>query len=228
MPRVPAGPMVNAGSGPADPQPWINIDGSWQARIAGHRWLARAGSQLLGIDVGHWPRGVTYRDVRRGLGFPDGSLAVVYASHMLEHLYRDEALRFLQDTHRALMPHGVCRVVVPDLEQIVHWYLAHQREAVETRREPSSDMLMGLLLLRSKTAGRGWGPLRLARRVTDLHEHKWMYDREGLIALFREAGFARPAARAFLDSAIPRPALEQVEQPDRVECGAGICVESCK
>ena len=46
MTAVPAGPMVNAGSGPADPRPWINIDGSWQARLAGHRWLARAGSRL--------------------------------------------------------------------------------------------------------------------------------------------------------------------------------------
>jgi hypothetical protein len=145
---------------------------------------------------------------------------------MLEHLYRNEALRFLQDAHRALMPEGVCRIVVPDVEQIVHWYLAHQREPVETHREPSSDMLMGLLLLRSKTAGRGSGPLRLARRLADLHEHKWMYDREGLVALFRQAGFECPAARGFLDSAIPRAALEQVEQRDRVESGAGICVES--
>jgi SAM-dependent methyltransferase len=224
---VPAGPMVNAGSGPADPPPWINIDGSWQARLAGHPWLARAGSRLLGIEIGHWPRGVAYRDVRRGLGYPEGSIAVVYASHMLEHLYRDEALRFLQDAHRALMPEGVCRIVVPDLEQIVHWYLAHQREPVETRREPSSDMLMGLLLLRPKSAG-GSGPLQLARRLADLHEHKWMYDREGLVGLFREAGFRCPTARGFLDSAIPRAALEQVEQRDRVEDGAGICVESRK
>ena len=58
---------------------------------------------------------VAYRDVRRGLGYSEGSIAVVYASHMLEHLYRDEALRFLQDAHRALMPEGVCRIVVPDL-----------------------------------------------------------------------------------------------------------------
>jgi len=225
---VPAGPMVNAGSGPADPRPWINIDGSWQARLAGHKWLARAGSRLLGIEIGQWPRGVKYRDVRRGLGYPDASLAVVYASHMLEHLYRDEALQFLKDAHRALVPEGVCRIVVPDVEQIVHWYLAHQREPVESRRESSSDMLMGLMLLRTKSVGRGSTTLRLARRLSDLHEHKWMYDREGLLALFREAGFRCPASYAFLDSAIPRAALEQVEQRDRVENGAGVCVESRK
>ena len=53
-----------------------------------------------------------------------------------------------------------------------------------------------------------------------------MYDREGLIALVREAGFGRAAARGFPDSAILWAALEQVEQRDRIESGAGTCVES--
>jgi hypothetical protein len=53
-----------------------------------------------------------------------------------------------------------------------------------------------------------------------------MYDRQGLIALVREAGFGRAAARGCPDSASLRAALEQVEQRDRVESGAGICVES--
>lgn len=228
MTTVPAGPMVNAGSGPADPSPWINIDGSWQARLSGHRWLARAGSRLLGIEIGHWPRGVRYRDVRRGLGYADGSLAVVYSSHMLEHLYRDQALRFLEDVHRALMPEGICRIVVPDVEQIVHWYLAHQREPLESRRQSSSDLLMGLMLLRPKSGGRGSGLLRFARGLADLHEHKWMYDQEGLLALVTEAGFADASPRGYLDSVVPREILAQVERADRLCDGAGVCVEARK
>ncbi len=228
MTALPSGPMINAGSGPCDPPPWINIDGSWQARLAHHRWLARAGSSIFGITIGHWPSGVRYHDVRRGLGVADRSVAVVYASHMLEHLYRDEALRFLTDAYRALVPDGVCRIVVPDVEQIVQWYLAHQREPAETHREPSSDLLMGLLMLRQRTGPTHQGPLGLVRRLADLHEHKWMYDREGLLALFREAGFTHPIVRDFLDSAIPRAALERVEHRDRICDGAGICVESRK
>ena len=80
---VPAGPMVNAGSGPADPPPWINIDGSWQARLAGHRWLARAGSRLLGIEIGHWPprRRVSRRPARARLPgrLAGGRLRVAHA-----------------------------------------------------------------------------------------------------------------------------------------------------
>jgi len=53
-----------------------------------------------------------------------------------------------------------------------------------------------------------------------------MYDAEGLIHLFREAGFANPAPRAYLDSAIPASALSVVEHADRIQDGAGVCVEA--
>ncbi|HJZ77590.1 MAG TPA: methyltransferase domain-containing protein [Vicinamibacterales bacterium] len=223
---IPDGVRVNVGSGPVSAPGWINVDGSWQARLAGRRWLAPLVSAALGVEVGHWPRGIRYRDIRRGLGYADRSVAVVYASHTLEHLYRDEALRFLRDVRRSLVPGGVCRVVVPDLAAIVGWYLAHRREPAEQRAEPSSDLLMHMLLLRRDRAG-GGGVVAAIRRWTDLHEHKWMYDEEGLVALFVEAGFARPSPRRYLDSRIPRALLEQVERADRLSDGAGVCVEAC-
>ena len=224
---VPDGLRLNVGSGPASAAAWISIDGSWQARLAGHRWLARAASRLFGIEIGHWPQGIKYRNVRGGLGYDDGSIAVVYASHLLEHLYRQDAVRFLRDVRRALLPGGVCRIVVPDVAAIVGWYLAHQREPAEQRTQSSSDLLMGLLLLRPDRA-KGSGILALVRQWADLHEHKWMYDQEGLLALVGEAGFTDVSPRGYLDSVIPRDILAQVERADRVCGGAGVCVEARK
>jgi len=89
---IPQGPRLNVGSGPAAPDGWTSLDGSWQARFAGRPWLARLSKRIVGVDVGQWPSGVGYRDIRRGLGFPDESFAVVYASHVLEHLHRDDAI----------------------------------------------------------------------------------------------------------------------------------------
>jgi len=224
---VPDGAMLNVGSGPSAAGGWINIDGSWQARLAGHPWVARAVSAALGIEAGHWPPAVKYRNVKRGLGYGDGSVAVVYASHLLEHLYRNEARALLRDARRTLKPGGVCRVVVPDVAAIVAWYLAHQREPAAQKKQASSDLLMGMMLLRSERA-RGSGLLGAVRHWTDLHEHKWMYDQEGLVALFAEAGFADPTPRGYLESAIDRDLLAQVEHADRVCNGAGICVEARK
>ena len=225
-PAIPPGPWLNVGSGPSAPPGWISLDGSWQARLAGRTWLTRVGRLALGIDIGHWPRGVRYQDIRRGLGYPDGSVAVVYASHVIEHLHRGDSVRFLRGVRSALRPGGVCRVVVPDLFAIVGWYLAHRQEPAEHRKESSSDLLMNMLMLRSRDPQAGNRLLGLVRRSADLHEHKWMYDEAGLVALVEEAGFAQPAVRAYLESDIPREPLEQVERKDRLCRGAGVCVEA--
>jgi predicted SAM-dependent methyltransferase len=224
LPALPDGPMLNIGSGPAAAPGWVNIDGSWQARLAGHRWLARALSKTLGVEVGHWPTAVQYRNVKQGLGCRDGSVAAVYASHLVEHLYREEALTLLREIRRVLKPGGICRIVVPDVAAIVGWYLAHQREPAAQKQQPSSELLMGMMLLRPSRP-RGRGVLGFVRQWTDLHEHKWMYDEEGLLALFAEAGFTGAEPRAFLSSAIARDLLSQVEHADRVVNGAGVCVE---
>jgi len=110
----------------------------------------------------------------------------------------------------------------------VTWYLAHREEPSEGRTTASSDLLMDLLMLRVRGTRAGNRLLGAVRRATDLHEHKWMYDQEGLVALFAEAGFVRPVPRGYLDSAIPRGLLEQVEREDRICRGAGVCVEARK
>jgi hypothetical protein len=70
--------------------------------------------------------------------------------------------------------------------------------------------------------------LRWYRRLTDFDSHKWMYDAESLVHLFRQSGFDDPAVRPLLDSAIPKALLAQVERPERLDNGAGVCVEAVK
>lgn len=63
-------------------------------------------------------------DITRGLRFDDGIFDVVYHSHLLEHLRREDVPPFLLECRRVMRPGGVIRVVVPDLEQIARAYLA--------------------------------------------------------------------------------------------------------
>jgi SAM-dependent methyltransferase len=224
MKEIPAGPWLNLGCGADNPAGWINVDGSWQALLAGRPW-GRLVARMAGRSVGHWPRGIVHRDLRRGLGWGPGSVAVVYSSHLLEHLYRDQALRLVSQIHAALHPGGVCRVVVPDAAAIVGWYLDNRDGCPEERRR-ASDLLMELLGMRPATAPAGRGLLAWYRRATDLDQHKWMYDAEGLCHLFTEAGFVDPAVRTFLDSVLPAERLAAVEKASRIEDGAGVCVEA--
>ena len=223
---LPDGPWLNVGSGLIVARAWTSVDGSWQVRLADHAWLSRLVTRLTGHEVGRWPRGIRYRDIRRGLGLESESVAIVYASHVLEHLYRDEAMVFLRDVHRTLKPGGVCRVVVPDVLAIVGWYLEHRQEA-NGAAEASSDVLMDLLSVHARRPPDG-GVLGWVRRLTDLHTHKWMYDAIGLTRLMADAGFGGARAAGFLESAIPSDALRQVEQANRIVNGAGVVVEARK
>ena len=222
-----AGVLLNIGSGPAVAPGWISIDGSWQARFTGRPMAARLVAWLTGRQVGHWPAGIRCLDVRRGLPFVDSSASVVYSSHLIEHLFRDEAGALLRDALRVLVPGGICRIVVPDMRSMVQWYVEPNGAAPANGEAPRSDRLMEMLGVSSPSAPPR-SILGAYRRLTDFDRHKWMYDEPGLIALFRESGFACPVARRPLESDIPRDVLAAVEKRERMDGGAGICVEARK
>ena len=217
---------LNVGSGPQVADGWISIDGSWQARFAGHPAAAQFVSWVTGREVGHWPAGIRCHDVRRGLPFADGSAAVVYSSHMIEHLFRDEAQRFMRDVRRVLAPGGICRIVVPDMRSMIGWYFDDHGAASNGYRS-RSDRLMEMLAVSSPSAPPR-SLLGLYRRLTDFDRHKWMYDEAGLQALFEDAGFSSPRARRSLESDIAPDVLARVEKVERIDNGAGICVEAHK
>jgi len=64
----------------------------------------------LGRNIDLW------LDLRNRLPFPDGSVSLVYSSHVIEHLYPDEALSLLREIHRVLRDDGVARIAAPSME----------------------------------------------------------------------------------------------------------------
>src|SRR5580693_8409481 len=85
---------LHLGCGLVQPEGWINLDGSWNAWLARYPAL-RAVIRALGLvsrsqlDI-EWGRDTLVHDVRKPLPFADGSIAAIYSSHLLEHLYADE------------------------------------------------------------------------------------------------------------------------------------------
>ena len=71
------------------------------------------------------PDNIMVHNLAKGIPFDSESIDVVYHSHMLEHLDRDIADKFLIEVKRVLNLGGIHRIVVPDLEKACIAYIAH-------------------------------------------------------------------------------------------------------
>ena len=178
---------VNVGSGLAVVPGWINLDASLNAlaahlptplqRVAytasGSR-LQHSRDEYLGILKNHC---FVFCDVRRGLPLPDESVDYLYASHLLEHLERAEAVALVTDARRVMKEGATFRIVVPDL---AHYMALYAEGAGE-------EVVAGIF-----SSG---VPGRLGR-------HRYMYDEAGLRRLAGEAGFEEVMRCAFRQGAM--------------------------
>ena len=224
---------VNLGCGLQTLSGWVNIDGSYNAKLAKYPFLRRALTWLnvLPADTLNipWSSSIFIHDIRKPLPFSDGSVAAIYASHVLEHLYREDAQRLVKESFRVLAKGGVLRVVVPDLEAIIREYVGERPFGVltgEAARLCRADRLNQRLLMRYPTPSHSHLLRRIYDSWKDLHSHKWMYDAESLIALLQTGGLVEVRRREYLDSEIED--IGALEEQSRVLNGAGVCVEGVK
>jgi predicted SAM-dependent methyltransferase len=103
------------------------------------------------VDVTPRDEGVIAHDLRSAVPFPEKSFDVVYHSHLLEHLPRNEAPAFLAECYRVLKPGGVLRVVVPDLEQIARLYLQALQASLDGDRQWQSHYRWMMLEMYDQT-----------------------------------------------------------------------------
>lgn len=218
---------LHLGCGSHRPGGWVNVDGSWNARLVKIPFLRKilgffhlVPEELLRIQ---WDPHVFICDVRKPLPFTEGSAEIIYASHLLDCLHLFETKRLLKECFRVLRPGGVLRVVVEDIRPILQEYLdghprAHLSE--ELARLRPADRLMARLLCESPEAPRGGFLYKLYRRVTDFQTRKWAYDADSLKSHLKEAGFGDVSEKKFLDSQIPK--IEEVEKSH------GVCVEGIR
>lgn len=69
-------------------------------------------------------------DAGKPLPFPDDHFNIVYHSHVLEHIPRNEVPGFLSECRRVLKPGGLLRVAVPNLEEIARLYVRALDESI--------------------------------------------------------------------------------------------------
>lgn len=156
-------------------------------------------------------------DLRKGIPFPPDSIDVVYHSHFLEHLDREDARKFLIEVRRVLKPNGIHRIVIPDLEKLCRRYVAHIEiclNKTNTQEAARHDAyvadIVEQMVRREEYSTSQQPPLR--RFVENLilgdsrrrgGTHQWMYDRINLAYLLKEVGFRCISFHRYDSSNIP-------------------------
>jgi SAM-dependent methyltransferase len=191
---------VNIGCGATPTEGWLNLDNSLAIRAARRPVLLRAlrlagvlGPESLGLAATARADNIQWADAVRAIPCPDGSAEAVYSAHMIEHLDRDEAGRFLAEVRRVLRPGGVLRLAAPDLRLLADDYLA---------TGDADDFVRRTYLTQSRPAGL---LPRVRSAVIGPRHHLWMYDGASLGGLVRRAGFTQVAVLPPGETAIADP-----------------------
>ncbi len=171
------GLSLNVGSGGRGRPGWLNTDA-----------------------VGH-PSDQTFPcDVRRGIPLSDGSVARIFAEHIVEHLdFRHELPPVLREFRRVLAAGARIRIIVPDGRRFAEAYVG---------ADPAAWAALGLAPFPADMPT----PMAMLNHVFHQGgEHHFAYDYETLAWALRAAGFAAVEKSVFGSSADPLLAIDRRE-----------------
>jgi predicted SAM-dependent methyltransferase len=125
-------------------------------------------------------------DLTEPLPFPSNSVALIYASHFLEHLsYPSPLTELLAECHRVLKPGGTLSVAVPDAGLFMKAY--SQRDLARKSELCPYDVKLGFL-----------SHIDYLNYVAYMGgQHRHMFDADSLPLILREAGFTDAILREF-------------------------------
>jgi len=174
---------LNVGCGASPIHGWVNIDNSMSLYFAKHPlvtfFLSNLG--LLNAEQIKLIEFFRLNEVKyskaTNLHIKDNSVSIIYSSHMLEHLDRQDALVFLKEAHRVLLLGGLIRLCLPDIHKLCKSYLDHG----------DADIFVEQTLLATPSQKTTFRKLKFF--IIGSRHHMWMYDAKSLTRLMLKVGF---------------------------------------
>lgn len=167
---------LNLGCGSVVIDGWVNVDYALGARLTKIPFFRALNKKIKLFDL-DWDDRIYIHNLTTKFPWKDDSAHIVYSSHTLEHLSREEGLKFLKECHRVLRKGGIIRIVVPDLKHFVEEYSKGKVRAVEFVEK------LGVLYGHNKNPVKN----RLSRFIK--FPHKCMYDSPALLTILHDIGF---------------------------------------
>lgn len=186
---------INIGCGGYFVKGWLNIGlFSWRDYPEGIIIKKNNGALILNADIN-----------KAGPIF-SGNIKYIYASHFIEHLSHEEAMKFLEVAHAGMRRGGIIRLTCPDLTLWVKKYYENDMAFFDKYKSiylenedlrTKGDIFMGQC--------HGFG-------------HGWNYDFESLKDMMERTGFSKIIKKAQFDSLIPQiKELEPASEGRRLE-----------
>ena len=79
-------------------------------------------SEFINVDVLPLPNIHYINEIEDLAMFPDNSVDLIYASHVIEHIPRERLVKTLKEWRRALKRGGILRFSVPSFDQLIKIY----------------------------------------------------------------------------------------------------------
>lgn len=166
---------VNIGAGLSVAQGWINVDSNPHAVVSRLPACMVKGIYQLSSVRNQYSRKEYFdllkehifipHNLEYGIPFSDDSVDFLYSSHLLEHLFREDAAGLLKEAYRVLKKGGIIRMGVPDLKYAMSLY-----------HEGNKQKALSLFFTGMKSSDR-------------FDNHRYMYDFDMLNSLLIESGF---------------------------------------
>jgi predicted SAM-dependent methyltransferase len=201
---------VNIGCGQTPTDGWKNFDNSFSLRLSRiplipvllHRLRFLDGSQYQFTKFAR-EHDIEYGDATKGLPLTNESCEGIYSSHMLEHLDRNEADKFLEEAYRILRPNGIIRMAVPDIRKQIKQY----------NESGDADAFVEATHMCVPR------PTSLAQKVRLLlvgtRHHQWMYDGYSLSRLIHKHGF--------IEAEVMPPGKTKFSEPGSLDLQDRLC-----
>ena len=195
--------QFGCGWGSPVPKDWLNFDASPTLRF---ERLPVVG-KLYTRNAQRFPENILFGDIVKGLPIKNETVARLFASHVLEHLSYEDALKAIRNSFALLAPGGVFRLIVPDLKGRAERYVAKAARGDSAAAAEFLDATM----LGERIRPRGF--TAVLQRAFGGGAHLWMWDEPAMSAALASVGFVEIRRCQFNDSS--DPAFAQVEESGR-------------